>query len=244
MPILPPVTEPPSQPFGRRHRPRPARGKYGYKRYRPCLRREFGFTCGFCLVHENDLSGGKGVQRRGLTTVEHLVLQKDDPARANDYSNCYYACRFCNGARGKQPHRRDSVRLLDPCADAWADHFILHGFQLVPREGNQNAVYTQRVYQLNDPRKLEMREERANIFHEEPKLLAEARTAEKELVSLWRTLRKPALLTAAKILRRRIREAEERLARLQPVPKDDPERPCCQVNPRPELPEGLTEQFR
>ncbi len=36
-------------------------------------------------------------------STEHRVLRSVDPSGADDYANCYYACRFCNEARGTAP---------------------------------------------------------------------------------------------------------------------------------------------
>jgi hypothetical protein len=120
MKIVPLMTLPSTKPFARTHSPKPA----GYRTYRPCLRWEFGFTCALCLVHEADLHEFGLAEGWGLTWIEHRETQSSEPGKANDYSNCIYACRLCNAARNDKP-LQDALgnRVLDPTLDAWADHF-------------------------------------------------------------------------------------------------------------------------
>ena len=153
MKILPARTAPPNEAIDpRRHSP-PAH----FESYRSCLRWEFGFMCAFCLLHESDLFEG-GAPGTGLMTIEHFVRQEGEgSARANEYANCFYACRFCNGARGSRyevAEERGGRRLLNPCSNAWAEHFELVGTdRLRPRRGDADARYTYRAYDLDGPRK-------------------------------------------------------------------------------------------
>jgi hypothetical protein len=162
MKILPTRTAPPDAPVKRRHAPRPG----AYKSYRACLRWDFGFTCAFCLLHEADLTEF-GVERQGLTTIEHRILRSVDHALENEYANCYYACRFCNGARSTRAVTSpNGHRLLDPCADVWADHFIAAGDRLLPREGDADAAYTHETYNIDDRRRQVRRRARAETLDE------------------------------------------------------------------------------
>lgn len=65
MKILPPTTQPPLQAIERRHRPKKSRR---WSDYRACLRWDFAFTCGFCLLHEVDLFGSEGGEGLGGTS--------------------------------------------------------------------------------------------------------------------------------------------------------------------------------
>src|SRR5438552_905085 len=101
MNVLPLQTRPPTEAVARGHAP--PRG--GFNSYRRCLRWEFGFTCAFCLLHEADLVDW-GASGSGLMTIEHRVPQSDPAvgaALADDYGNCFYACRYCNRSRGVAP---------------------------------------------------------------------------------------------------------------------------------------------
>ena len=128
--------------------------------FRGCLRWDFGFTCAFCLVHESDLAE-YGIGRTGLTTVEHFVPLRGGAVGAKlagTYSNCLYACRYCNNTRLKRPNV-DALgrRLQTPCVEVWADHFDVVGDQLAPRAGDGDAVYTAEAYGINDELRLHMR---------------------------------------------------------------------------------------
>src|SRR5437868_5698501 len=110
---LPPRTTPAKARLERRHAPPRAH----YATYRACVRWEFGFSCAFCLTHEADLLD-HGVEGTGLTSIEHRLPQSHDESGGsiNDYGNCFYACRFCNRARGVEALvDTDGRRLLDPC---------------------------------------------------------------------------------------------------------------------------------
>src|SRR5437879_2619929 len=96
--MLPPQTHPPNEPIRRRHSP----PRLAYEEYRSCLRWEFGFTCAFCLLHEADFVE-EGARGTGLMWIEHHVAQSADPALVDTYENCFYACRYCNGARRIAP---------------------------------------------------------------------------------------------------------------------------------------------
>src|SRR5215210_7160639 len=131
MRILPRRTRPFPVKLERRHTPRPTRGRRGYQAFRPCLRWEFGFTCAFCLAHESDLVE-HGAEGTGLMTIEHFLpvsagkTPVEAETLANDYGNCFYACRYCNGARIAAPVvDLRGRRLLNPCTHAWSEHFNL-----------------------------------------------------------------------------------------------------------------------
>jgi hypothetical protein len=246
MKILPPATQPPRQPTTRRHEPKPARGEEGYQVYRPCLRWEFGFTCAFCLSHEADLAGGRSTEGLGVTGVEHGHLQGTDPVRRNHYSNCFYACRYCNGSRGSRPSTSTGRSLLNPTQIAWGNHFYRSGDRLLPFQGDVHAAYTHQVYDLDDPRKVEMRRlrrelitDRLAIFHQFPEdlnwLLSETEASSprraREAIDLARRLRKAVLF------------ALEELARFSAVPADAPSQCRCGRTDHHSLPRGIDFQM-
>lgn len=74
----------------RRHGPR---GYATCESFRPWLRDEFSFRCGYCLVREQ---WGKV---RGHFDLEHFVPISHDPAKRLDYDNLVYACASCNAAK-------------------------------------------------------------------------------------------------------------------------------------------------
>jgi hypothetical protein len=158
MKILPLRTLPPPSIISRRHTPKRAVGRFGYRAYRACLRWDFGFTCAFCLLHEADLAE-LGAEGLGLTSIEHFVpvSSEEGEDKVNDYENCFYVCRFCNKSRSNSPIiDSEGQRLLNPCVEIWADHFLpTEDDRLNPLDSN--AVYTAKIYDLNDPRRMELR---------------------------------------------------------------------------------------
>ncbi len=163
MKILPPRTQPPSLPTQRRHNPQRARGAREYQAYRTCLRWDFGFTCAFCLLHEADFVRC-AVRGLGLFTAEHIEPQSVAVDRVNDYTNLVYACRWCNRSRSVASRTVDGSILLEPTQVAWANHFYIDSDELAPRADDPDALYTHAVYNLNDSRKIELRQHRYRVI--------------------------------------------------------------------------------
>jgi hypothetical protein len=74
----------------RRHGPQ---GYSNLESFRPWLRDEFAFRCGYCLMREQ---WGKV---RGVFDLEHFVPVSHDSDRQRDYGNLVYACASCNSAK-------------------------------------------------------------------------------------------------------------------------------------------------
>ena len=231
-------TQPPSEPIRRRHTPPRA----GYATYRSCLRWEFGFTCVFCLLHEADFVE-EGVRGTGLMTIEHHVAQSADPTLIDTYRNCFYACRYCNRARWIVPVARAGQRLLEPCSVAWADHFVVMGDELHPRDGDMDAVHTHAVYGIDAPRKVTYREARRRRLDE---AYTAVREIPEEIDRLLARARQQAeagrseLLRIAERLRRALDDARETLARYRAIPVDRDD--ACRCNAVHELPAFLARQ--
>lgn len=251
MRILPPQTLPPTKPTHRRHSPRPADGNEGYRTYRACLRWDFGFTCPFCLLHESDLAGAAGVKGSGVTTVEHRIPRHADPRRANDYDNCLYACRYCNRARGALPVATKHATLLDPTGEAWGEHFRAEGDRLLPAVGDADASHTHDAYDLDDPRKVEMRRCRREVVDERIRFLREVPTL---MVALTRNAGRAfessdfrSALDNLQSVRNLARHAEVcagDLRRFAAIPRDHDAACRCGSTSEHRLPEGLEVQMR
>jgi hypothetical protein len=155
MKILRAVTALPDSPTNRTHLP----SDRGYKSFIRCLRWEFGFVCPLCLRHESEISGGRGVERLRLVSVEHIVARAADKSLANMISNCIFACLSCNCSRGVSPRVDTSGRrLLDPTKDSWGDHFDLDSDVLRP--STEDARYTAETYNINEDIKVNSRRDR------------------------------------------------------------------------------------
>jgi len=246
MKILPPRAHPPSSKIDRVHTPVPAAGRFGYREYRACLRWEFGFTCAFCLLHESDLAE-HGAEGLGVTGVEHFV-PVDAGGEVNSYENCFYACRFCNGSRATSPIvDRQGRRLLHPCGQVWADHFkATSDGRLLPVEGDSDAEYTHEIYELDDSRKVEIRQARAERLEESLLTLKEGPLL---LESMMERLREEPpeqssdLLHLAERLRRSIAYAVKTVGRYAAIPRDADPACRCGRNDHHRLPAGLADQL-
>jgi hypothetical protein len=219
MATLPRTTRPPAEPIRRRHEPKPG----AYVTFRPCLRWEFGFTCAFCLLHEADLAE-HGVAGMGLMTIEHHITRSADPTYEDDYANCFYACRFCNGARGRKcTEDARGRRLLHPCRDAWGEHFMAEGERLPYAEGDVDAEYTHAAYRLDAPMKQVMRSHRRESIDASLQTIDKAPSRLKRLTDLAERLegeeRELAMSLVVEIHAER-RRARRQLDRYSLVPKD------------------------
>jgi len=215
--VLPPKTEPWQTPTERRHTPKMPSRERGYRDFRPCLRWEFGFSCAFCLTHETDFSEHE-VEGWGVTGVEHYIPVSEAPEKENDYSNCYYACRFCNIARGSRPVHDGRQRLLDPCRDAWADHFVLHDDQILPRDTSPDAAYTHQAFDLDDERKVTMRRSRRETITECLAIVTRHDTLQSQLLLRLSQERDPLLSELSEELWEKFLWAWQDLVRFAPVP--------------------------
>jgi hypothetical protein len=234
MRIRPSQLELPTTPLTRRHRPKRTKRRH-YAAFRSCLRWEFGFTCGLCLLHETDFVP-TGVEGLAVTSIEHVKAQSRSQAKRNAYANCIYACRLCNTARAARPNK-DSAgrRLLDPTKDAWAAHFRFDGARLAPIPGDPDAEYTAEAYDLADERKTRLRAWASKFIAGKLKDIASAPDLEASLLALAarQTSRADAdrLIDVAQELRARTRRAFEEVCTYRAVPMDAPPRCLCSRRP-------------
>jgi hypothetical protein len=97
----------PPEPHVRKHAPA---GYRNYPDYKPWLRDEFEFRCGYCLQRETWSRDGQA----GFS-VDRVVPQAEDPSLVCEYGNLVYACLRCNSAR-------QDVRVLDPAREGLGRH--------------------------------------------------------------------------------------------------------------------------
>jgi hypothetical protein len=185
-----------------------------------------------------------GIERTGLTGIEHKAPRSREVGLINDYSNCFYACRFCNDARSDAPTSDQNARhLLDPCSTGWASRFRLDGQSLVPCDGD--AEYTAETYDLNDPRKIVMRRSRAQAIGAARRVLAEMPARIRRLLQLVDRLseaEQTVILDAAEHLQLQIVAARQELSRFVAVPHDADEECRCGSSIVLELPAFLAPQ--
>lgn len=189
-----------------------------------------------------------GIEGSGITSIEHRAPASSNLEEINSYENCFYACRFCNGARSDSPLiDADGRRLLDPCRTAWADHFVLtEDHRLAPAGGDPEAAYTEEIYDLNEPRKTRARRLRRERLQEWLQLLAEG--PRQIAVLLSRSGQAASLeeirelVGAAEILRDCILRASEEIVRYLAVPRDCDETCRCRRTDLHVLPSWLDDQ--
>ncbi len=149
--------------FLRSHHPPKVNGRKGYERYRGCLRLEFAFTCAYCLSTEREVSRGAAF---GGFEVEHFRpkgVARFDRQR-NHYFNLLWACRACNGTKGKRwPTKAMEVRgerLLDPSAEDLGKHLTVKGLVVEPVSDSPAGKTTIRLLNLNSSLHRNRRKER------------------------------------------------------------------------------------
>lgn len=182
-------------------------------------------------------------------TVEHRILKKDEPSRANDYGNCYYGCRLCNQARGHKPVAGSAGNLLDPARHPWAEHFEAEGDLLGALRGDGDARYTLEAYDLNDERKVARRQKRRELLEERLELLRELPQKQLRLVELAERLQELDIDRFAQVweqiadLRSQALRALQDLRSFQAIPPDGPESCRCEEEPPFSLPTAYEKQL-
>jgi hypothetical protein len=241
--ILPPRLAPWRIAIERRHRPPSSQGRYGYRSYRQCLRWEFGFTCPFCLCHESDFAP-RGAEGLGVTQIEHFLPVSNGAESTNDYVNCFYICRYCNRDRSTAPtiDPKDGRRLLNPCADVWEEHFRPEGDTLEPKVENSDASYTHAVYDLDDPRKVELRRFRRETIEECLRLIEHGQKVLDRLLERALQTREAMLIDEAKIIEDALRRAWQELESFKVVPRDARSSCPCDEEELYEVPQALQQQ--
>lgn len=187
-----------------------------------------------------------------MFTIEHWVPQSQARELAREYSNVLLACRLCNRARGSRPVSAAVGQLLDPSAVPWAEHFRLELGEkedhLVP--GGDAAKVTERVYELNEPRKASKRCFRRLLLSDRQRIREEFPAEIQRLLELGaRWIRRDRQVAAelfaeAARLREDMKKAMEEWRSLFPaVPEDAPQRCRCGTAENHTLPPGLEEQM-
>lgn len=189
------------------------------------------------MLHEADLAEF-GAEGTALFGIEHHVLKSVDPKRSGQYSNCFYACKYCNDARHTSPNRGPAgEQLLEPCSTAWAQHFALNlgdeNDRLVPVAGDAHAEYTATIYDINAPGKCKRRASRRRELIRALRLLREAPDQIRSLSAMLADASnyQPEVIEFAvefwEQLHEELRRALRLCRRYQTVPSDRPERCRC-----------------
>lgn len=234
-----------------RHSP-PSRN--GYSEYRQCARWDFGFSCAFCLVHESDiLLFSESLEELKRETIEHKILQSDDRDASYQYTNCFYACFWCNRVdRWKTPLVResDNATLLDPVSTPWASVYSRSGSRLtLIATESIDAVYTDKTYNPNNPKKVFFRKTRDDYIQSHTEQIkACALSISENLNCLRMAIPESARLSlkrSNKALLKQIRIHFDLLVKIAPIPSDQNKNDCiCRPQAHQTLPSFLESQCK
>src|SRR2546429_155966 len=121
-----------------------------YRAYKQILRQDFKHRCAYCLLHEGD-EYGAGFHN---FQIDHFRPRFLFPQLEATYTNLYYACRWCNGAKSEtwpsNEQANQSYRFVDPCLeDLYQDHARLDAAtgKLLPK--SNPGIFTVREIRLN-----------------------------------------------------------------------------------------------
>lgn len=145
-----------------------------YSTYRPYLRDEFKGACIYCRMRDSSLD-------KAQFAVEHHLPQKQFAALVTVWTNLYYACRSCNGAKSDfypTPRHKAHEYVPTPCSDVMFDHLRYRGPSVVPH--SKTGTFAEELLDLNEPKSVEYRtyfqrvlDEATTAFEQSEKLVAD-----------------------------------------------------------------------
>ena len=125
------------------------------QKVRELVRRRAGNRCEYCLISQ---------EATPFFTfhIEHIVA-KQHVGETDDPDRLAFACNRCNAYKGPNlssvdPKTQEIVLLFNPRQDAWNDHFVLRGGEIVGLTPTGRA--TVQLLNMNAPHRVELREDR------------------------------------------------------------------------------------
>lgn len=92
-----------------------------YTKYKPLLRKDFGYRCAYCQHHERTIG------QVASMSVDHFRPKSLSPHLRVDYTNLYYCCGECNTYKSNkwpsQEQLDEGLCFVDVCVHEWKDHF-------------------------------------------------------------------------------------------------------------------------
>ncbi len=133
--------------------------KNKYQLYKPFLRIDFEYRCAYCKNREAVEGGSKKFD------IDHYKPKSKFPDLVNIYSNLIYSCRVCNSSkRNFWPNFIDILKdqyILNPCNDDFEKHYNMK--QAEWRGNTLVALWNIKRLRLNSPKKLQFREDEADV---------------------------------------------------------------------------------
>ncbi len=118
-----------------------------YGRYKPLLRADFCYRCGYCRTHESTFGSVRNM------TIDHFRPRSRFPRLAAEYSNLHYCCSECNTYKGDRWPTDDELanehRFIDACVDDVDDHYEYVDLVIKPR--TSPGEFTAAVLRLDRP---------------------------------------------------------------------------------------------
>ncbi|KTC91292.1 HNH endonuclease [Fluoribacter dumoffii] len=152
-----------------------------YRTYKPRLRIDFNYSCGYCKANEPEIGGAKNSFQ-----IDHYQPKKEFPELINNYENLIYACRACNQYKGDYwPTPFESLLqkiILNPRVDNLEKHIDLRNFEWMAKtlRGKWNIL---KLRLASEPH-ITRRKDRAKIQQMIKKLLDKIPTFQKEILDL------------------------------------------------------------
>lgn len=130
-----------------------------YQDYRPTLRRDFRYSCGYCSVTETELRG-KGFE------IDHYLPQEHFDSLKSAYENLIYSCEKCNSLKSDFFPGKDGIPktkfLLRPDEQDLREHYELSGSELKGK--TEPGQFTELFLDLNREWLKKLRELRARLW--------------------------------------------------------------------------------
>jgi hypothetical protein len=131
---------------------------------RDCLRREFGFECGYCLSREAEVGPGDPF---GGFQIDHFRPGSRFKNLQHAYRNLIWACTLCNRAKGDAwPSRQEEsggIQFLDPAEDGLGEHLLLRGEKVETVKASLCGEYFIESLRLNAAAHRERRRQRGGL---------------------------------------------------------------------------------
>ena len=118
-----------------------------YRRYKPLLRGDFCYRCGYCRTHEREFGSVWNM------TIDHFRPRSRFPRLAADYANLHYCCNECNTYKGDlwptDAQLANGYCFVEACLDDLDDHYEFVELEIKPR--TRPGEFTVAALRLNRP---------------------------------------------------------------------------------------------
>lgn len=133
--------------------------KVNYRSYKPKLREDFSYACGYCEIRESEIGGSD------VFHIDHYAPVSKFPHLECAYENLIYSCRFCNRFKSNYwPNPIEKLQgkiIVNPKKDDLAKHIdkSKHAWSGISKKGK----WTVNRLRLDSPRLIGHRDSRSKI---------------------------------------------------------------------------------